>query len=153
MLGGGVRSLLFRTLREEQKLCYLVQSYASSNALGGYLGIHVNCERSKLNQAYQALVDVFAQLQEQGFSTHELERARRARRTQILSVLANTSKHTQAIGRRAVLGADFFVDTENIFLNAVRLDDVQAVIHQVLDLKKAAFVGHGVDEERLLALL
>lgn len=153
ILGGGMKSRLYVELREKRQMAYLVHAYAAFYDLGGYVAIKVNCDAAELQKVYVVIQEVLEQVKEKGVGATELSRAKATRKTALLRVLENSSQHLQLLGRRVILGDDFFVDLEIRRLEAVQVDDVIRAARKIFTPDNLAIVGLGPKEDDLLRLI
>ena len=134
-------------------MVYLVHAYTVSYDLGGYLAIKINCDINELPKVFATIQQELERVKTGGISAAELVRVKATRKTAVLRVLENSSRHLQLLGRRAILNDDFFVDLEMCRIEAVRVDDVVRMAREIFVPDNLAMVGLGPKEEDLLRLI
>lgn len=76
VLGGGMSSRLFQSVREQRGLAYSVYAYSQSFRDSGIFGIYAGCIPIKLDQVLDVCQSELAQLVESGVTPIELQRAK-----------------------------------------------------------------------------
>lgn len=152
-LGGGLKSRLFLELRERQQLAYLVHAYTVTYGVGGYIAFKVNCEQKDMERVYQTIGEELEKIKQDGVSEGELGRVKAARTTALFGVLENSGQHLQIMGRRAILGDNFFVDVETRSIDAVSREDIARAAREIFVPENVAIVGLGPKQESLLQLI
>jgi predicted Zn-dependent peptidase len=153
ILGEGLKSRLFVELREKRELVYSIYSYALSYGLGGYMAIDLNCRRESLEESFKVIMDIINDIQQNGVTNEELERARASRITSTLQIPNDAIRHLNTTGRYALYNKDFFVDTEVFEFMNVTDEDIREVSKEMCDQSNMALSAVGTDSESLLTLL
>ena len=120
VLGGGMSSRLFVTLREKLGLCYAVGAFAEQYSDCGYLCVETALGEASERAALSALRDELRRLCDAPPTAEELDRARAQLRAGLLLGLESTGARMQR------LALDLFVYGRPIPLEQ-RLDDYAAV--------------------------
>lgn len=153
ILGDGLKSRLFLELREKRQLVYSVYSYSLSYGLGGYLAIDLNCQKEKLEECFNVVMEIIETIKQSGITNEELERARASRTTSTLQVPNDSIRHLNTTGRYALFNQDFFVDHEVFELMQVTADDIKEIANEMFNHSNIALSAVGTDSETLLSLL
>lgn len=153
ILGDGLKSRLFMELREKRELVYSVYSYSLSYGLGGYLAIDLNCQKEKLEECFNVVMEIIETIKQSGVTREELERARASRTTSTLQVPNDSVRHLNTTGRYALFNQDFFVDHEVFELMQVTTDDIKEIANEMFNNSNMALSAVGADSETLLSLL
>ncbi|MGP4081470.1 M16 family metallopeptidase [Pseudalkalibacillus sp. R45] len=153
ILGEGLKSRLFVELREKRELVYSVYSYALSYGLGGYMAIDFNCSKESLEESFKVVMDIIDDIQHNGVTDEEIERARASRITSTLQIPNDAVRHLNTTGRYALYNKDFFVDTEVFDLMSVTKEEVREIAKEMCDQSNMALSALGTDSESLVTLL
>lgn len=149
VLGGGMSSRLFQTIREERGLAYTTYSYASSFSDGGLFGAYVGTAPGKVDEALQVLreqLDIVAD----EVTTDEVERAKGALTGGTVLSLEDSGSRMSRLGKQISTGAEFVtVDQALEHIGAVTRDDVRQVAARILRRPhNLALVGPFAPEEQ-----
>ena len=144
ILGGGMSSRLFQTLREELGLCYSVYSFGASYHDVGAFGLYVALNRENEEKALQKTMEILQDLKEKGVSQEELDRANSQVKTSVLLSLESTSARMNRMGRNA-LHRGHIPTPEEIIANydAVSIEDVKTLANELLDFQKLSLSAVG----------
>jgi predicted Zn-dependent peptidase len=149
VLGAGLKSRLFVELVERRKLAYLARAYPVTYKRGGYLGVHVNCDRKDAREVSAAIAEQLRNVCSDGVTATELARAKAARAMEVLNAAESSIKHLHLLGLRAVMGEAFTADREIARLHEVRLEDVTRLARHMLTPDNAGVVGFGLSRAEL----
>ncbi|KMY32337.1 hypothetical protein ACZ11_09375 [Lysinibacillus xylanilyticus] len=153
ILGDGLKSRLFLELREKRELVYSIYSYSLSYGLGGYLAIDLNCQKEKLDECFNVVMEIVKDIQGKGVTSEELERARASRITSTLQIPNDSVRHLNTTGRYALYNKDFFVDNEVFELMSITEEEVREVANEMCDESNMALSAVGTNSESLISLL
>lgn len=98
ILGGGMSSRLFQTVREKNGLCYSVYSFSSSFADTGMFGIVTALDRENDRRALELIRDELDRLRNDGVTEEELHRVREQAKSNIVIALESTSARMNRLG-------------------------------------------------------
>jgi predicted Zn-dependent peptidase len=133
VLGGGMSSRLFTTIREERGLVYTVYSFRTSYADTGAWGIYAGTTPEQTDTVLELIHDELAALVERGITEDELDRARGAMRGGLALVMEDANSRMVRLGRDELVGAPHLSIDERIArIEEVTLDDVRTVAETVL---------------------
>ena len=156
ILGGGMSSRLFQSVRERNGLCYSVYSYATSHAETGMLSIYTALGQQMEEKALALIFEELAQFWKDGPTRDELGRCREQLKTNLLMSLESTSARMNHIGR-SELAFGRVIPPEEIVqrYDAVTGEDVQRVAQQLLRFDQVSLcaVGQVRSEDGYRALL
>ncbi len=155
MLGEGMSSRLFLEVRERQGLAYDVHSSLSQFHDCGSLVVYCGSEPPRIAQALKAIMGELGSILN-GFSEHELEKAREYAKGRIMLRMENT--HSVAMwqgGQELLLNRISTVDEVVKAIDAVTLEDVNRVAGDIVkeDLLNLAIVGPFRSDRRFRKLL
>lgn len=133
VLGGGMSSRLFQTIREERGLAYSVYSYPSSYSDAGCLVVYAGTSPGNLGAVHRLVQDELDRLVVDGVSDAELAVAKGYLQGSTVLGLEDSAGCMNRIGR-AVLVHGAVVDVDEVLARygAVTRADVQRAIDRVL---------------------
>ena len=149
ILGGNMSSRLFQEVREKRGLAYSVYSYLSAFEECGTLNIYAGVNPTKVNEAYDAIENVVAELKKNGVTDSEFERSREQMKSSMLFANENTSSQMVLYGKY-LLQQNEMLDFEARMkkINQIKKDSLIEAISLTFDEKKravAAVYGTGVE--------
>ena len=149
ILGGNMSSRLFQEVREKRGLAYSVYSYLSTFEECGTLNIYAGVNPAKVNEAYDAIQSVVADLKKNGVTESEFERSREQMKSSLLFANENTSSQMILYGKY-LLQYDEMLDFEARMkrINQIkRADLIEAISLTFNDEERAmaAIYGSGAD--------
>lgn len=155
VLGEGMSSRLFLTLREEQALAYDVHSFTIKHRDSGALGVYVGCEPRRATKAAQAAIRELVGLAEKPVGDAELAKAREYSKGRLLLQLEGTSSLCNYLGQQELLTDEILLPDEVVRrIDAVTADDITRVARRLLDGGlRAAVIGPFRAPERFESLL
>jgi predicted Zn-dependent peptidase len=155
VLGEGMSSRLFLTLREEQALAYDVHSFTIKHRDSGALGVYVGCEPRRATKAAQAAIRELVGLAERPVGDAEMAKAREYSKGRLLLQLEGTSSLCNYLGQQELLTDEILLPDEVVRrIDAVTADDVKRVARRLLDGGlRAAVIGPFRAPERFESLL
>jgi predicted Zn-dependent peptidase len=132
-LGGGMSSRLFQEIREKRGLAYSVYSYSSQYADTGLVGVYAGCAPQRAHEVLELAQDQLTAVVRDGLTEEELVRGKGQLRGSIVLGLEDTSSRMSRLGKaELVYGELMTVDGVLAHIEAVTLDDVRAVAHDLL---------------------
>lgn len=108
VLGGGMSSRLFQTVRERLGLAYSVYSYASVYKEVGVLYLYAAVNAKNASNAYGELLNEMRLLSEKGITKNELERAKELIKGSTVLSGESTSGRMASYGKRLLLFGEVF---------------------------------------------
>jgi predicted Zn-dependent peptidase len=155
VLGEGMSSRLFLSLREEQALAYDVHSFTIKHRDAGALGVYVGCEPKRATKAAEAAIRELTALAERRVDDAELHKAREYSKGRLLLQLEGTSSLCNYLGQQELLTDEILLPDEVLRrIDAVSADDVMRLARRLLDGGlRAAVIGPFRAPERFESLL
>jgi zinc protease len=138
---GGQGGWFFTELRDKEGLAYVTAFFARADFDPGYLGVYAATSPAKVEQALQGMERIIKEVQEQGISQEELDRAK-------ASLIGNYEidhqtplavASTMAFDERYGLGGDFYRHYARA-IEQVTVDDVRHAARKYLTLDASAMV-------------
>jgi predicted Zn-dependent peptidase len=133
VLGGGMSSRLFQTVRERNGLCYSIYSFGSSFAETGIFGVATALDRKNDKRALALIRDELDKMRQDGVTEEELSRAREQAKSGIVIGLESTSARMNRLGYGELM-LGYSQDTDDVIAryDAVTREDVLAAARQLL---------------------
>lgn len=103
ILGGGMSSRLFQTVREQNGLCYSIYSFVTPHLDTGLFSVYVGLNPETEQKALELILQEIRQFCESGSTPDEFSRCREQVKTTLLMGLENTSSRMMTIGRSELL--------------------------------------------------
>jgi predicted Zn-dependent peptidase len=144
ILGDGMSSRLFQSIREEQGLAYDIGSYINSYYETGSLIVSAGVDPSRADEAIRAIVVELARLRQEPVPMDELERMKAYVRGGILLGLEGTQQMASWMGSQECLyGRVWSVDEVITKVNAVTVEDIQRVAQKCFapEWRRLAIIG------------
>ncbi len=150
VLGGSMSARLFQEVREKRGLAYSVYSYISAYSPCGSQIIYAGVNPTQVNEAYQAICDVVAQMKEKGITKEEFFRSREQLKSGML-FSAESSNSQMILYGRNMLHFNKLYDFEEKFekISQMKYDDTFGVIAQTFNEKKKAVALVGNTRKKL----
>ena len=156
ILGGGMSSRLFQTVREKHGLCYSVFTFGSAFSDTGLFGIGTALDKEKDRRALALILEELEKLRQEGVTASELERAREQTKSNIVIGLESSSARMNRMGfGELFVGGSLDAGELIERYDAITREDVLASARRLLDPDTLSFsaVGRLADREEYLRLL
>ncbi|MFN3821986.1 MAG: M16 family metallopeptidase, partial [bacterium] len=128
VLGGGMSSRLFQTLRERHGLAYSVYSFTEFFSDTGLFGIYVGTEPQKVKKALQLIHKELDRLTKNSLSHRQLEFYKDQLKGSLLLGLESPSARMNRLGKMEIYtGRWYSLDEVVAQLDKVTVDDVKSV--------------------------
>jgi len=128
ILGGGMSSRLFQTIREDRGLAYAVYSGVNAYTDAGYLSVYAATSPEQLTDVIKLSIEEFNKLKQEPVSDLELERAKGQLKVSIMLSLESTSARMSNLARQEIFfGRQFTLDEILERIEKVSVADVQRV--------------------------
>jgi predicted Zn-dependent peptidase len=144
ILGSGMSSRLFQSIREEKGLAYTVSSFIDSYLECGIQIIYAIIEPAKIDAYLQAVKAEIELLKKEGIRSDELERAKdHIKSSIILSLESNVAKMRFNINQELYFKKEQEVAAIIAEINAATSADINGFCRQYLNLDQAALFTYG----------
>jgi predicted Zn-dependent peptidase len=157
ILGGGMSSRLFQTIREERGMAYSVYSDLSPYRDTGTLCVYAGTSASKVIEVVDLVVAEFRKMKEELLTEEELTRAKDQVKGNVLLGLESSNSRMANLARQEMYFRQFFTVDEIISrINDVTAAQVQAMAQRLFRPEAIAVTllgrldGLKVDRERLV---
>jgi len=139
VLGGGMSSRLFQTIREERGMAYSIYSDLSPYRDTGTLCVYAGTSAGKVLEVVDLILVEFAKLKQEPLSDEELTRAKDQVKGNILLGLESSSARMANLARQEMYFRNFFTVDEVIArIDEVDASQVQAMAQQLFDSERIA---------------
>lgn len=149
ILGGGMSSRLFQTVREQNGLCYSICSFPSSHVDTGMFSIYVGLSQEQEQRAAGLIRDVLRNFCENGPTEEELCRCREQMKSNMLMGLESTNARMHHLGRYELF-TDRVVSPDELVAayDAVTVKQVKTLANTIFQFETASIcaVGNTKDE-------
>lgn len=144
ILGGGMSSRLFQSIRENHGLCYSIYSFSASFADLGLFGITTALSRETEQKALGLIMEELKHFRQEGVTQSELDRAREQAKSNLLMSLESTSSRMNRLGS-GVLHLGESMDPDDLIrrYDAITTEDILALAQRVLDFDQMSFSAVG----------
>ena len=133
ILGGGVSSRLFQSIREEKGLAYSVCSYPSSFRDAGLLTIYTGVSPDNSLEVMEIIYSIIGDIQANGVRADEMQRAKEQLKAGLMFSLESSSSRMSRLGR-AEISAREYLSPEKL---AAKVDGVS--LQQLFELAQPLY--------------
>jgi predicted Zn-dependent peptidase len=134
VLGGGMSSRLFQRIREQEGLVYSIASYHNAYLHGGYEAVYAACAPRNLKRVLDLTLAEMKKIKTGGATAEELAGAKLHLKGSILLSLESTTSRMSGIARQEYyFGRQYTADEITEHIDAVTLDDIQAIARSIVD--------------------
>lgn len=144
ILGGGMSSRLFQTIREDHGLAYAVFSGVNAYTDAGYLSVYAATSPDQVADVIRLSVEEFNKFKSEPVSEAELQRAKDQLKVSIMLSLESTSARMSNLARQEIFfGRQFTLDEILERINRVTTSDVQRVAGGIFSSNELAITAVG----------
>ncbi len=144
ILGGGMSSRLFQTIREEHGLAYAVFSGINSYTDAGYLSVYAATSPDQINDVIRLSVEQFGKFKDEAVSEAELQRAKDQLKVSIMLSLESTSARMSNLARQEIFfGRQFTLDEILERIDRVKTEDIQRIANDIFHSSNLAVTAIG----------
>jgi len=139
ILGGGMSSRLFQTIREDRGMVYSIYSDLSPYRDTGTLCVYAGTSAGKVIEVVDLILAEFHKLKQEPLTAEELTRAKDQVKGNILLGLESSNARMANLARQEMYFQQFFsVDEVIARINEVEAAQVQAMAQQLFDPERIA---------------
>ena len=144
IIGGSMSSRLFQEVRERQGLVYSIHSGAQQFHDSGVLYLYAGTETGNFGKVLKAFLKEVRALKKDGVTAEELARAKDHLSGNLMLSLESSSSRMNRLARQELrFGAFHSVDEMLSQIGGVRPDEIEALIHRLLDEEQLCLVTLG----------
>jgi predicted Zn-dependent peptidase len=139
VLGGGMSSRLFQTIREERGMAYSIYSDLSPYRDTGTLCVYAGAAAGKMLEVVDLIMAEFAKLKQELLPEEELRRAKDQLKGNMLMGMESSNSRMANLARQEMYFHQFFsVDEVIARLEAVQAEEVQAMAQRLFQPERIA---------------
>jgi predicted Zn-dependent peptidase len=139
MFGGGMSSLLFQTIREENALSYSVYSYEAAYTDTGLYTVYAGFNATQAEQVVHLLFKVIREFMAERIDQSELNKTREQLKSNFLLSLEATASRMSNLGRSQLLLNRTLTEDQLIAkLDAVTVESLTKLIQEIFDMRQAS---------------
>jgi predicted Zn-dependent peptidase len=157
VLGGGMSSRLFQTIREERGMAYSIYSDLSPYRDTGTLCVYAGTSASKALEVVDLVLSEFRKMKDEPLTAEELTRVKDQVRGNILLGLESSNARMANLARQEMYFQQFYsVDEVIARIEDVKAEEVQAMAQRLFDPDRIAVTllgrldGIALDRSRLV---
>jgi predicted Zn-dependent peptidase len=144
ILGGGMSSRLFQTIREDHGLAYAVYSGVNAYTDAGYLSMYAATSPEQISEVIRLSVEEFGKFRDEAVSDAELQRAKDQLKVSIMLSLESTSARMSNLARQEIFfGRQFTLDEILERIDRVTTQDVQRMAREIFSGRQLAVTAIG----------
>jgi predicted Zn-dependent peptidase len=144
ILGGGMSSRLFQTIREDRGLAYAVYSSINAYTDTGYLSMYAATSPEQISEVIGLSLQEFGKFKCEPVSEAELQRAKDQLKVSIMLGLESTSARMSNIARQEIFfGRQFTLDEILDRIDRVAIEDVQRIAGEIFQGDDLAITAIG----------
>ncbi len=144
ILGGGLSSRLFQTIREQMGLAYSVYSYHSSYHETGLFSIYAGLSAENLDKFIKTVFLELEEIKKKGFTETELQRAKNQLKGGILLGMESSGSRMSRLGK-SILNIGQVVTPDEIInrVEKVDLKDLDTLANKIFDIDRFSITAVG----------
>ena len=137
LLGGGMSSRLFQSIREKNGLAYSVYTFTEFLSDTGVFGVYVGTDRKKINRCIDLIKQEFNRVSQESISKGELERIKSQLKGNLLLGLENTSSRMNRVAKMEIYLEKYYsLDDIIKEIDAVTPEKVKRVAREIFNEDK-----------------
>jgi predicted Zn-dependent peptidase len=149
VFGGTSSSRLFQKIREERGLAYSVYSFTTAYRDIGQIGLYVGTRADNLQEALTVVGTELEHLRSEPATADELRRAKENLKGRVLLALESTGARMNRLGAELLTETPLMeLDELEERIEAVTLDDLGALTHELWAPERLTAAGIGPDADR-----
>ena len=151
VIGGSMSSRLFQEVRERQGLVYSIHSGAQAFADTGTLYLYAATDAPNFSKVLKSILKELRAVKKSGVTAEELRRAKDHLKGSLMLSLESTSSRMNRLAKHELhLGSFLTMDEMLAAIDAVRHEEVQALVSELLDEERLALTTLGPLDRRHL---
>ena len=157
ILGGGMSSRLFQSIREERGLAYSIYCEMNPFRDTGCLAVYAGCAVDKTREVLDLTLAEFSRIKTELVSEDELKRAKdQLKGNMVLGLESSSSRMSNLARQQMYFGRFFTTDDITTEVNRVTREDIQRLANELLQPKQLALTLLGnlgslkIDRESLV---
>ena len=154
IVGGGVASRMFQSIREEEGLAYAVYSFIDTYSDAGAMGIYAGVSPNELTKVLALIAKELRSIAEDGVEAEELTRTKDQLKSQMTLALEDSTNRMSRLAKQVItFGRHWTIEESMGFIDAVSLEEIQALAEEIFVPSKYCLAAIGpVSQETLESL-
>ena len=137
IMGGGMSSILFQKVREEEGLAYSIYSYNSAYVNNGIFNIYAGLNKEYLQKTIDIITREIKNIINNKIDSFQIEKTKEQLKSNYIMGLESTSNRMSSIGKSKILLDKIKTPDEIIKeVDMIKKDDINYLIENVFDLDK-----------------
>mgnify|MGYP005770140793 FL=1 len=137
IFGGGMSSILFQKVREENGLAYSIYSYNNGYINNGVFNIYVGLNKSQLDKTINIIKREIKTIKDNKITKEQIEKTKEQLKSNYIMGLESTSNRMSSIGRSKILIDKIKTPDEIIEeVDLIKKEDIDYVIDTVFNIEK-----------------
>jgi predicted Zn-dependent peptidase len=151
VIGGSMSSRLFQEVRERQGLVYAIHTGAQAFVDTGILYVYAATDAQNFAKVLKSILKELRDLKKTGVTAEELKRAKDHLKGSLMLSLESTSSRMNRLAKHEMhLGSFLTIDAMLASIDAVKHEEVQALITELIDEDRLALTTLGPLDRRNL---
>jgi predicted Zn-dependent peptidase len=151
VIGGSMSSRLFQEVRERQGLVYSIHTGAQAFVDTGILYVYAATDAQNFAKVLKSILKELRDLKKTGVTAEELKRAKDHLKGSLMLSLESTSSRMNRLAKHEMhLGSFLTIDAMLASIDAVKHEEVQALITELIDEDRLALTTLGPLDRRNL---
>jgi predicted Zn-dependent peptidase len=145
ILGGGMSSRLFQSIREERGLAYSIYSELNPFRDTGSLSVYAGCSADNAREVLSLTLAEFARIKRDPVTSEELQRAKSQTRGNMVLGLETSGSRMSSLARQQMYWGRFFsIDEITAEIDRITAEDLQRLANELLqpDLLALTLLGN-----------
>lgn len=148
VLGGGISSRLFQSVREDRGLAYSIYSYQTNYSDTGLFTVYAGTRPANADEVVQLILANLSEMKHHGITADELKKSKEQLKGNLLLGLESSSSHMSRIGKMEItLGKFIPLDEVVEKIDKVTLADVKEVAGRLFKENLLCFTAVGPTDD------
>ena len=144
VIGGSMSSRLFQEVREREGLVYAIHSGVQAYVDTGTLYVYAAADEKNFSKVLKSTLKVIRELKKTGVTEEELCRAKDHLKGSLMLSLESTSSRMNRLAKQEMhFGSFFTIDSMLQAIDGVRVEELQALVSDLLDEARLTLVTLG----------
>lgn len=152
ILGGGISSRLFQSIREERGLAYSVYSYQTNYSDGGLFTVYAGTRPANANAVAELILANIEDVKRNGISLKEINRTKEQFKGNLLLGLESSSSRMSRLGKmETIFGRYITLDEVVEKIEKVTADDVQQMAQRLFKAESFCLTALGPVDDTVVS--
>ena len=149
VLGGGMSSRLFQSIREEKGLAYSVYSYPSTYSFAGMFSLYAGTTAANADTVVSLMKQEMDRLKNEKIGKEDFKQGKDQLKGNYVLSMEGANAKMSALGKSLLLLDEVYNEEETIAkIEAVTIDSVNALVDKIFDYSKMSAVFAGKIEKK-----